>query len=47
MEVYHGTAAHFPIKELTHGPDTAALLGVPKPGLWLTTNPKVAAAYAS
>ena len=47
MEVYHGTAARFPIKELTHGPDESAQLGIPKPGLWLTTNPKLAALYAS
>lgn len=47
MEVYHGTAARFPIKELTYGPDTSAQLGTPMPGLWLTTSPKLAALYAS
>lgn len=47
MEVYHGTAARFPIKQLTYGPDTSAQLGTPMPGLWLTNNPKQAAAYAS
>ena len=47
MEVYHGTAARFPIKELTYGPDTSAQLGTPMPGLWLTNNPELAATYAS
>ena len=27
MEVYHGTAARFPIKELTYGPDESAQMG--------------------
>ena len=47
MRVYHGTAARFPMKQLTGGPDTSALLGTPKPGLWLTTEPRLAATYAS
>ena len=47
MEVYHGTAARFPIKELTYGPDTSAQLGTPMPGLWLTSSPELAAVYAS
>ena len=47
MKVYHGTAARFPAKELTGGPDTAALLGKPMPGLWLTESPELAAQYAS
>ena len=32
MEVYHGTAGRFPVKELTYGPDTSAQLGTPMPG---------------
>ena len=47
MKVYHGTAARFPMKELQAGPDTAAILGKPMPGLWLTTQPRMAALYAS
>ena len=47
MKAYHGTAARFPIKELTYGPDTSAQLGTPMPGLWLTSSPELAAAYAS
>ena len=47
MEVYHGTAANFPPKQLTGGPDTAALLGKPMPGLWLTKDIELAASYAS
>ena len=47
MKVYHGTAARFPIRKLREGPDTAALLGRPMPGLWLTENPELAEQYAS
>ena len=47
MEVYRGTGARFLVKELTYGPDTAAQLGTPMPWLWLTTDPKLAATYAS
>ena len=47
MQVYHGTAANFPIKQLTYGPDSSAQLGKPMSGLWLSTNPKLAVAYAS
>ena len=47
MDVYHGTAARFPTQELTYGPDTSATLGAPMPGLWLTTDPALAAIYAS
>lgn len=45
--VYHGTSAAFPPKQLTSGPDTSAMTGKPMPGLWLTTSPETAAAYAS
>lgn len=47
MHVYHGTAAKFPIKELTSGPDSSAQFGKPWPGLWLTSSPLMAAVYAS
>ena len=47
MEVYHGTAARFPIRELTYGPDGSAMMGTPWPGLWLTKDPRLAALYAS
>ena len=47
MEVYHGTAADFRPKQLTGGPDTAALLGKPMPGLWMSTSLELAATYAS
>ena len=47
MRVYHGTSADFPAAELRGGPDTAALSGRAIPGLWLTTKPGMAAAYAS
>ena len=45
--MYHGTAARFPPKELTGGPDTAALMGRRMPGLWLTDTANFAAHYAS
>ena len=47
MIVYHGTAARFPPKKLTSGPDTAALMGRRMPGLWLTETANLAAHYAS
>ena len=47
MRVYHGTAAQFPAKQLTSGPDAAGLSGVQRPGLWLTTDSRLAAIYPS
>ena len=47
MIAYHGTAARFPPKRLTGGPDTAAFMGTPMPGLWLTETANLAAHYAS